>query len=77
MIVETAGQDFRQCFAAHHQASHPSVAEWEALMRSLQTPPQGPRPANGGQSWSRSSIWTSPGRRPCPSPRAGTDEPSR
>lgn len=48
MIVETAGQDFRQCFAAHHQASHPRVAEWEALMRSLQTPPPG---AAAGEWW--------------------------
>ena len=35
MILETEGPDFRRCFAAH-VASSPRVAEWEALMRSLQ-----------------------------------------
>jgi L-rhamnose mutarotase len=47
MVVETAGQDFRRCFAAH-LASHPQVAEWEALMRSLQEPPPG---APAGDWW--------------------------
>jgi L-rhamnose mutarotase len=46
MIVETKG-DFRRIFAAH-AASHPRVAEWEALMRSMQEPP--PESANG-DSW--------------------------
>ena len=39
--------DFRRCFAAH-VASSPRVAEWEALMRSLQTPPPGAPP---GEWW--------------------------
>lgn len=47
MIVETVDQDFRRCFAAH-RASHPRVAEWEALMRSVQTPPPG---AASGEWW--------------------------
>jgi L-rhamnose mutarotase len=47
MIVETGEQDFRRCFAAH-RASHPRVAEWEALMRLLQTPPPG---AASGEWW--------------------------
>src|SRR4051812_32365230 len=42
MIVETNGVDFRQCFASRI-ASHPRVAEWEALMKSMQEPvPGGP-----------------------------------
>jgi L-rhamnose mutarotase len=40
MVVETDGRDVRRCFAAH-VASSPRVAEWEALMRSLQQPPPG------------------------------------
>jgi L-rhamnose mutarotase len=40
MILETDGPDFRRCFAAH-VASSPRVAEWEALMRSLQAAPPG------------------------------------
>jgi L-rhamnose mutarotase len=47
MIVETDGQDFRRCFAAH-RASHPRVVEWETLMRSLQEPPPGAAP---GEWW--------------------------
>jgi L-rhamnose mutarotase len=46
MIVETVDQDFRRCFAAH-RASHPRVAEWEKLMRSLQTP----APDAGSGDW--------------------------
>ena len=42
MILETDGRDYRQCFAAH-VASHPRVAEWEALMQSMQEPPPGGR----------------------------------
>jgi L-rhamnose mutarotase len=40
MILETDGPDFRRCFAAH-VASDPRVAEWEALMRSIQAPAPG------------------------------------
>lgn len=47
MIVETDGRDPRRCFAAH-RASSPRVAEWEALMRSLQEPPPGAAP---GEWW--------------------------
>ena len=47
MIVETDGRDPRRCFAAH-RASSPRVAEWEALMRSLQQPPPGGDPS---ESW--------------------------
>ena len=47
MIVETDGPDVRRCFAAH-AASSPRVAEWEALMRSLQAPPPGAPP---GEWW--------------------------
>lgn len=47
MVVETEGPDFRRCFAAHlNPASHPRVAEWETLMRSLQEPPPGASPGN-------------------------------
>ncbi len=49
MVVETEGQDFRRCFAAH-RVSHPRVIEWEALMRSLQEPPPGAPP---GDWWAR------------------------
>jgi L-rhamnose mutarotase len=47
MIVDTAGQDYQRCFAAH-ASSHPRVVEWEALMRSLQQPPPG---ATSGEWW--------------------------
>ena len=49
MVVETEGQDFRRCFAAH-AASHPRVVEWEALMRSLQQQPPG---APRGDRWAQ------------------------
>ena len=49
MILETNEPDFRRCFAAH-VASGPRVAEWEALMRSLQTPPPG---ARAGEWWTQ------------------------
>ena len=49
MIVETDGQDFRRCFAAH-RTSHPRVVEWEALMRSLQEPPPDAAP---GEWWAQ------------------------
>ena len=45
MILETQDSDFRRCFAAH-VASSPRVAEWEALMRSIQTPPPGAPPGD-------------------------------
>ena len=45
MILETDNPDYRRCFAAH-VASSPRVAEWEALMRSLQTPPPGAPPGD-------------------------------
>jgi L-rhamnose mutarotase len=47
MIVETAdGLDIRRAFAAH-VSSHPRVAEWEALMKSMQEPP----PGGGAGEW--------------------------
>ena len=49
MILETKDTDFRRCFAAH-VASSPRVAEWEALMRSLQTPLPGALP---GEWWTQ------------------------
>jgi L-rhamnose mutarotase len=45
MILETDGQDFRRCFAAH-VASSPRVAEWEQLMRSMQAVPPGAAPGD-------------------------------
>jgi L-rhamnose mutarotase len=47
MVVETNGHDVNRCFAAH-VASSPRVAEWEALMKSLQQPPPDGRP---GEWW--------------------------
>jgi L-rhamnose mutarotase len=47
MIVETDGTDVRRCFA-EHAASSARVAEWEALMKDLQQPPDGARP---GEWW--------------------------
>jgi L-rhamnose mutarotase len=47
MIVETNGRDVRACFAAH-VASESRVAEWEALMTSMQEPAPGGRP---GEWW--------------------------
>ena len=49
MVLETDGRDYRECFAAH-AASHPRVAEWEALMRSMQ---QSPLDAGGESRWTR------------------------
>jgi L-rhamnose mutarotase len=48
MIVDTNGHDVRACFAAH-VASNPRIAEWEALMKSMQEPSPGGDP---GQWWS-------------------------
>jgi L-rhamnose mutarotase len=45
MILETDGPDFQQCMALH-VASDPRVAEWEALMHSMQEPPPGGRHEN-------------------------------
>jgi L-rhamnose mutarotase len=47
MVLDTKGPDYRRCLAAH-VASHPRVAEWETLMRSLQQPPPGAPP---GEWW--------------------------
>lgn len=49
MVVETDGIDPRRCFAVH-EASHPRVAEWEALMKSLQEPVPGGAP---GEWWAQ------------------------
>ena len=46
MIVE-AEKDVRSAFAAH-VASHPRVAKWEALMKSMQQPAPG---SNHGEWW--------------------------
>ena len=45
MFLETDGPDFRRCFAAH-VASSPRVAEWEALMRSMQAAAPGTVPGD-------------------------------
>jgi L-rhamnose mutarotase len=49
MIVETgdSGGGYEAIFA-RHAASHPRVAEWEALMKSLQQPVPGAAP---GEWW--------------------------
>lgn len=47
MVLETGGRDPLSCFAMHH-ASGERVAEWEALMSSLQQPPPGAQP---GEWW--------------------------
>ena len=47
MVLETDGRDPARCFATH-QAAGPRVAEWEALMKSLQQPPPGGQP---GEWW--------------------------
>jgi L-rhamnose mutarotase len=46
MILETDGRDYQDCFASH-AASHPRVAEWEALMHAMQESPDGGAP----ESW--------------------------
>ena len=45
MIVETDGGDYQTIFA-RHAASHPRVAEWEALMKSMQQPIAGAPPGD-------------------------------
>jgi L-rhamnose mutarotase len=47
MVVDTNGHDVQACFAAH-VASNPRIAEWEALMKSMQEPPPGGAP---GEWW--------------------------
>jgi L-rhamnose mutarotase len=47
MVVDTNGHDVRAAFAAH-VASNPRVAEWEALMKSMQQPSPGGGP---GEWW--------------------------
>ena len=48
MVIDLPdGLDVRRVFAAH-AASHPRVAEWEALMKSMQQPPPDSAP---GEWW--------------------------
>jgi L-rhamnose mutarotase len=48
MVIDLQdGLDVRRVFAAH-TASHPRVAEWEALMKSMQQPPPDSAP---GEWW--------------------------
>lgn len=49
MIVDTDGRDVWRCFEAH-VASHPRVAEWEALMKAMQVPIPGTAP---GEWWTQ------------------------
>ena len=48
MVLEADG-DYRASFA-RHAASHPRVAEWEALMKSMQEPSPGAGP---GEWWAQ------------------------
>jgi L-rhamnose mutarotase len=48
MILETREDFDRARDFARHAASHPRVAEWEALMRAYQVPPPGAAP---GEVW--------------------------
>lgn len=48
MILEAEG-DYRAMFETH-AASHPRVAEWEALMKSMQEPSPGAAP---GEWWAQ------------------------
>jgi L-rhamnose mutarotase len=50
MIVETDGQGDYQTVFARHAASHPRVADWEALMKSMQQPIPGAAP---GEWWAQ------------------------
>ena len=45
MIVETDGRDLQQALAAH-MAVGGRVAQWEALMKSMQQPPPGAKPGD-------------------------------
>jgi L-rhamnose mutarotase len=49
MVVDTNGDDFRRCFAAHVSSS-PRVAEWEEMMKGLQQPPPDGPP---GEWWAQ------------------------
>jgi L-rhamnose mutarotase len=40
-FVETDGRGVSECFAVHHASRDPRVAEWEALMKSMQRPAPG------------------------------------
>jgi L-rhamnose mutarotase len=70
MIVETVEQDFRKCFLTH-RASSPRVVEWEALMRSLQTPAPD---ARSGDWWAPMEPVFSLGRAEDP---VATPQPAR
>ena len=48
MVMATADGFDLQASLAHHAASDPRCAEWEALMRRFQEPPPGARP---GELW--------------------------
>lgn len=62
MIVESRG-DFRQAFNSRI-ASDPKVAQWEALMRSLQEPPPGHR---DGEWWAEMRpVFHFNATEPCP-----------
>jgi L-rhamnose mutarotase len=50
MIVETNGSGDYHAIFARHAASHPRVAEWEALMKSMQQPVPGTAP---GEWWAQ------------------------
>ena len=49
MVIDTDRGDVQRCFAIH-VASSPRVAEWEALMKSMQEPAPGGAP---GEWWAR------------------------
>ena len=71
MVVETDGRDFRTCLDAH-VATHPRVAEWEALMQSLQQPAPG---AAAGEWWTvMEPVFTLNGGSPDGS--SASDEPA-
>ncbi len=62
MIVETNG-DFRTAFETH-VASSPRVAQWEALMRSMQEPPPG---RDAGEWWAvMQPVFRFNATEPCP-----------
>ena len=50
MILETDCHGDYQAIFARHAASHPRVAEWEALMKSMQEPVPGSAP---GEWWAQ------------------------
>ena len=62
MIVETNG-DFTSALAAHASSS-PRVAQWEALMKSMQEPPPG---GAAGEWWATMTpIFRLNAAEPCP-----------